>query len=258
MALVSVLLAAASPLAATGAWAQATATAATSAPETVRFGTWGVDITTRDMKVRPGDDFQRFASGAWLDANAIPADKSSNGVGSELNDRNQERLRTIVTGAPAGSQLGALYASYMDEARLETLDAVPLEADLARVDALATKADFLKHMGATASEFGASLFGVGIFSELARPTINGLWLFQGGMGLPDRDYYLVDKYKPQREAYRAYIERSFKLLGKTDAAARADAVLAFETELAKIAWPQTDLRNFDKHNNPIRLAGLSD
>ena len=253
--LMSVLLAAVSPLAAMSALAETTPVAA---PETVRFGTWGVDITTRDLKVRPGDDFQRFASGAWLDANAIPADKSSNGVGSELNDRNQDRLRSIVTGAPAGSQLGALYASYLDEARLETLDAAPLKADLAKLSAISTKAEFLRHMGGTASEFGASLFGVGIFSELGNPTVNGLWLFQGGMGLPDRDYYLLDKYAPQREAYRAYVERSFAMLGATDAAARAASVLAFETELAKVAWAQTDLRNFDKLNNPMTMAGLGD
>ena len=79
----------------------------------VHFGTWGVDIGTRDLTVNPGDDFQRYAAGKWLDANEIPADKSQNGVGSELADRNQEQLRAIVMGSPKDSQIGDFYASYM-------------------------------------------------------------------------------------------------------------------------------------------------
>src|SRR6478672_6951555 len=69
---------------------------AASVPHVVHFGTWGVDISTRDLSVRPGDDFQRYASGKWLETHEIPADKSQNGVGSELNDRNQEQLRAII------------------------------------------------------------------------------------------------------------------------------------------------------------------
>ena len=113
---IAILLAATSALAAVPAAAQDMAAGAASAAASgkvapVRFGTWGVDISTRDLSVKPGDDFQRYASGKWLAANAIPADKSQNGVGSELNDRNQEQLRAIITSAPADSQLGALYAS---------------------------------------------------------------------------------------------------------------------------------------------------
>ena len=87
---------------------------------------------------------RRRASGSTH--NVIPADKSSNGIGSELADRNQEQLRTIVMGAPKDSQLGAFYQSYMDEARLEQLDAAPLKADLASVDAIKTKAEFTSFM----------------------------------------------------------------------------------------------------------------
>src|SRR6185369_2115683 len=94
---------------------QQAAGASVSEPKVVRFGSWGVDIGTRDLSVKPGDDFQRDASGHWLDTNEIPADKSQNGVGSELADRNQEQLRAIVMSASKDSQLGAFYASYMDE-----------------------------------------------------------------------------------------------------------------------------------------------
>jgi putative endopeptidase len=230
--------------------------AATAAPQVVRFGTWGVDISTRDLSVNPGDDFQRYASGKWLDANEIPADKSQNGIGSELADRNQEQLRAIVTTAPKDSQLGAFYASYMDEARLDQLDAAPLKADLARVDAIKTKAEFTRYMAQTLADYGATLFGLGALPDFANPDMNIGGVFSGGLGMPDRDYYLLDKYKPQRDAYRAYIERTFEMIGEPNPSASADKVMAFETEVAKVSWPQADLRDIDKLNNSMTLAQL--
>lgn len=223
----------------------------------LHFGTWGVDIGTRDLSVNPGDDFQRYAAGKWMDENEIPADKSQNGVGSELADRNQEQLRSIVMGSPKDSQIGAFYASYMDEARLEQLDAAPLKADLDRIAAIKTKAEFEKSMADSFSEFGSSLFGVGVLPDPANPTMNIAFVGSGGMGLPDRDYYLLDKYKPQRDAYRAYIQRTLELTGTANASAAADQVLAFETEIAKVSWPQADLRDLDKLNNPMSPAQLA-
>jgi len=238
------------------AQAQQAGTTTTSAPQVVRFGTWGVDISTRDLTVKPGDDFQRYANGKWMDANEIPADKSQNGVGSELADRNQEQLRAIVIGAPKDSQLGAFYASYMDEARIEQLDAKPLMADLARVDAIQSKAEFARFMADTHADFGAALFGLGTIPDPANPAINIAFVGSGGMGLPDRDYYLLDKYKPQRDAYRAYVQRTLELTGTPNASAAADSILAFETEIAKVSWPVADLRDIDKINNPMTLAQL--
>jgi putative endopeptidase len=251
------LLAAVSPLAATVAVAEDTTATAAASDGVVHFGTWGVDLSTRDTSVRPGDDFQRYAAGKWLDANPIPADKSSNSIGSEVNDRNQERLRSIVTSAPKDSQLGALYASYLDEARLEQLDAAPLKADLARIDGIKSKAEFTQYMAGTLSDFGSTLFGVGTLPDPNNPAMNTLYVGTGGMGLPDRDYYLLDKYKPQRDAYRAYIERTLALVDTPNAAATADGILAFETEIAKLSWDKTDLRDIDKLNNMMTEAELA-
>jgi putative endopeptidase len=248
--------AAAAFLAASTALAAVPAAAAPPAAEAVHFGTWGVDLGARDTSVNPGDDFQRYSAGKWLDTHPIPADKSQNGVGSELADRNQEQLRDIVMGAPKDSQLGALYASYMDEARLEQLDATPLKTDLDRVAAIATKAEFTHFMAASLGDFGATLFGVGVLPDPANPSVNIGGMFTGGMGMPDRDYYLTDKYKKQRDAYRVYIERTLEMIGTPDAANAADRVLAFETEIAKLSWPQADLRDIDKLNNPMTLAQL--
>ncbi len=227
-----------------------------AAPQVVHFGTWGVDISTRDLSVRPGDDFQRYAAGKWLDTHEIPADKSQNGIGSELVDRNQEQLRAIVLSAPKDSQLGAFYASYMDEARLEQLDDAPLKADLARIDAIKSKAEFTRYMAQTMWSPGSSVYALGTIPDPANPTINIAYVGSGGMGMPDRDYYLLEKYKKQRDAYRAYIQRTLEMIGTPNASAEANKVLAFETEIAKISWPQADLRDLDKLNNPMTLAQL--
>jgi putative endopeptidase len=244
-------------LAASSLFAIAPVAAQPAATTAVHFGTWGVDIGTRDLSVNPGDDFQRYAAGKWMDETDIPADKSQNGVGSELADRNQEQLRSIVLGAPKDSQLGAFYASYMDEALLEKLDAAPLQADLDRVAAIKTKAEFGSEMARSFSDFGSTLFALGVLPDLANPTMNIAFVGTSGMGLPDRDYYLLDKYKPQRDAYHAYIERTLALVGTPDAAAAADQVLAFETEIAKLSWPIADQRDIDKLNNPMTPAQLA-
>jgi len=229
---------------------------APATPQTVHFGTWGVDLSTRDTSVKPGDDFQRYAAGHWLDTNEIPADKSQNGIGSELADRNQEQLRAIVMTAPADSQLGAFYKSYMDEARLEQLDDAPLKPELAKIDAIKSKDEFTRYMAGTFTNYGSTLFASGPLPDPNNPKVNVSGVYSNGMGMPDRDYYLLDKYKPQRDAYRAYIQRIFEMTGLTDASASADKVLAFETEIAKVSWPQTDLRDIQKLNNPMTLTEL--
>ncbi len=236
----------------------AAASAETAATDgSVRFGSWGVDLSSRDSKANPGDDFERFASGAWMDATEIPADKPSNSVGSEVNDRNQDRLQKIVTSSSKDSQLGALYGSWMDEARLEQLDAAPLQADLDEISAIKTKAQFTSKMVDSFSDFGSTLFALGVLPDPANPTINIAFAGTSGMGLPDRDYYLLDKYKPQRDAYRAYIQRTLELTQTPNASAAADTILAFETEIAKLSWTQADLRNLDKLNNPMTPAELA-
>ena len=106
----ALLVAASTPLVFAAA---ASAETAAATDGTVHFGSWGVDLNSRDTKANPGDDFERYASGHWMDVTEIPADKSQNGVGSEVSDRNQERLQGIVTSAAKDSQLGALYTSYM-------------------------------------------------------------------------------------------------------------------------------------------------
>ncbi|QNO27503.1 M13 family metallopeptidase [Sphingopyxis sp. OPL5] len=221
------------------------------------FGAWGVDLGARDTSVKPGDDFDRFANGGWFAKTEIPADQASAGVDYDVYNLTQRQLRQVVTGAPGTSQVGGLYQSFTDEARVEALGAKPLMADLAHVAAIKDKAEMARFMGASQGAFGMTIVGGGPYADTDDPTINVLWLGQGGLGLPEREYYLDDQFKPQRDAYRAYIVRTLGMTGTKNPEAAADAILAYETEIAKVSWKIADRRDIGKINNPMSSAELA-
>jgi len=231
--------------------------AAQPLPEQPRYGNWGVDLGTMDKTVAPGDDFDRYMNGGWEKTAVIPADQPANSVGYDIYNLSQKQIQAIVEAAPPTSPIGGLYRSFMDEAKVEAADDRPLRADLAELAAITDKAALARYMGATAGGFGAALFGPAVDADPAAPTMNILWLSQAGLALPDRDYYLVDTFKPQREAYRAYVARALAMAGQpATGASSPDAVLAFETEIAKVSWPVADRRDLGKINNPMTLAEL--
>ncbi len=241
----------------------ATASAAEPPPAAVaHYGAWGVDLAAGDRAVSPGDDFYRYVNGTWFAKAEIPPDQSSMGSGREVFNRTQVQLRELIETAardaktPTAAQIGGLYAAWMDEARLETLDAAPLRADLARIAAIGDKAALSQYMARTYGGFGKSLFGVGVGPDPSRPEINVLYLDQDGLGLPNRDYYLTDAFKPQREAYLAYVERTLTMIGYADPAATAKSIMAFETRVAEASWTQVDERDIDKIINPMSPADL--
>ncbi|WP_137751790.1 M13 family metallopeptidase [Sphingopyxis sp. L1A2A] len=221
------------------------------------FGTWGVDLGARDPGVKPGDDFDKYANGGWFARTEIPSDQASAGVGYDVYNLTQRQLRAVVAGAPATSQVGGLYQSFMDEARVEALGAKPLFADIAAVAAIRDKAEMARFMGGTQGTFGATIVSGGPYADTADPTVNVLWLGQAGLGLPERDYYLTDSFKPQRDAYRAYIARTMTMAGQADPEKAADAVLAFEIEIAKVSWAIADRRDIGKINNPMSSDELA-
>ncbi len=234
----------------------------TAAPGAVHYGAWGVDLMGMDKTVAPGDDFFRYANGAWLAKTVIPPDEASVGSGRDVFDRTQVQLRTLIETAsraaqdPIAARVGGLYAAWMDEARLEALGAAPLAPDLAALAAAPDKLAFLTLMGRTHAGFGKSLFGLGVGPDPARPDINALYLDQDGLGLPDRDYYLTDRFKPQLAAYRAYVERMLTLVGYAAPAQAADAIVKLETRVAEVSWTKTDERDIDKTINPMSPAEL--
>jgi putative endopeptidase len=221
------------------------------------LGAWGIDLTARDTSVKPGDDFQKYASGNWLTRTDIPADKPEVGSFYEVFDATQDQLKSLVTSAPASSKYGAMYQSFMDEGRVEQLGIEPLKKDLAKVAAINSKAEFARHMGETNGSFGSSVFAYDPEPDSADATMNALYLYQSGLGLPNRDYYLKPDFKKQRDAYRAYLERTFKAIGQPNPAAAADRVMAFETAIAKVSWASADRRDIDKTNNPMSSAQLA-
>ena len=251
----ALLLAASTALAGTSLAAQTSAVA--TAPAKARLGTWGVDLTSRDASVKPGDDFQKYASGTWLTKTQIPADKPETGSFYDVYDLSQDQLKALVTSAPATSKYGALYKSMMDEVRVEAVGIAPLKEDLATVAAIKTKSEFARHMGVTDGTFGSSVVSFHLEPDSADASMNALYLNQAGIGLPDRDYYLKAQFKPQRDAYRAYMERTFRAIGQPNPAAAAARVLAFETTIAQKSWPTADRRDIDKTNNPMSSAELA-
>jgi putative endopeptidase len=221
------------------------------------YGAWGVDLTAGDAKIKPGDDFDKYANGAWEARTEIPADQGSAGVGYDVYNRSQDQLRTLIETADASTQIGALYKSFFDEAKVEAVGAAPLKADLAKIAAIRTKADFAVAMGGAQGNFGSGVFSLDIAPDAKNPELNILYIGQAGLNLPDRDYYLTDGFKPQLAAYTAFVERALKAAGYADPAKTAADVVAFETKIAKVSWAVADRRDIDKTYNPTTVAELA-
>ncbi len=220
------------------------------------IGEFGIDLTARDTSVKPGDDFEKYASGTWIAKTPIPADRPSIGAFDNLYEDVQAQLQTLVTEAPKGTKYGALYAAFMDEKAVERAGLAPLMRDIAEVRAVADKREFARFMASTYYRFGINLFDFAIDADTADPTTNIFWMGQGGLGLPEKDYYFNPQFATQREAYRAYIARTMKTLGAADPAAAAGQIMAFETEIAALSWDLDDRRQIEKINNPIRPSEL--
>ena len=229
-----------------------------------------VDPATFDPTVRPCDDFYQHAVGGWLKANPIPADKSRWGSFEELADRNRAVLRSILeetsarTDWPkgsAGQKVGDFFASGMDEAAIEKAGTKPLEPWLAKIDGLKSTAELPALLaGFHARRFPAG-FGLRIAQDQKESTRYVPVMSQGGLGLPDRDYYLKEdpKSKELREKYVVHVARTFEMLGGTPEAAKAkaDAVLGFETRLAKASRTRVEMRDPVKNYNKRTLDELA-
>ncbi|HET6969827.1 MAG TPA: M13 family metallopeptidase N-terminal domain-containing protein, partial [Phenylobacterium sp.] len=233
----------------------------TNAP---RMGSWGFDLSGRDPTTTPGQSLFGYANGAYMEKLVIPADRSAYGAFNALDELSRARLRAVIEKAAANpaatgaeAQVGALYRSFMDERRVEALGAKPLATDLARIQAARTRSDVARLMGQTAKGFGQSFFNPQVFDDQKDPLKYAVYLSQGGLTLPDRDYYLDAKFEPQRQAYVAYVERMLGLAGWPNPAANAKAILAMETEVAKVSWTRAERRDDDKTYNPYEVSQLA-
>src|SRR6516162_7265181 len=227
---------------------------AASAPATpADAGSHGVDLTGMDPSVAPGDDFFLHANGTWLRGTEIPSDTSRWGTFNILMEKSTERVRAVLESAaagtaPAGSEerkVGDFYASYLDEATVEARGLEPLGPGLAALAALRDRTALSRAFGAqlrtdvdalNATHYHTSrLFGLWVAPDLNQPGVYTGYLFQGGLGMPDREYYLSSNPKMAaiRDAYRAHVARVLSLVGVRDSEQRASRIVDLETRIAR-------------------------
>jgi putative endopeptidase len=236
--------------------------AATAAPDVV--------ATNIDTTVNPGNDFFAFANGAWLKANPIPASESSWGIGKVVDDDLYAQLRAISEQAAANTatapgsderKVGDFWATAMDPALANRLGVAPLQADLTRIDAIKSLSDVLDEGFALQRQNLGMFFDFGIHQDKKASDVMAVYIMQGGLGLPDRDYYLgtEEGTVKAREAYVVHLANVLRLLGADaqDADRRAHAVMSFETSLAKVSRPLADLRDPQKNYNKMSATDLT-
>jgi putative endopeptidase len=227
----------------------------------------GLEPASFDKAVRPQDDLFRHVNGSWLKSTEIPADKASYGAFDILFDKAQADLRAIVEEASKSAsktpgsdaqKIGDFYESFMNEARAEELALRPLQGELDAIDALKTKADVARHF---AHFFKLNLINpiVGyVDGDAQEPGKDILYVYQGGLGLPDRDYYLKndDKLKEYREKYASFVSNVLGMAGDQSAAKSAREIFVLETRLARAHWTNVESRDAVKTYNKVALADL--
>jgi putative endopeptidase len=230
-----------------------------------RMGTWGFDLAGRDAGVSPGQNFYDYANGTYLKKLEIPADRSRYGAFDGLNELSQNRMHAVLDEAAAdkaasgeAAQVGTLYRSFLDEAKVDALGAKPMAADLAAIRAEKTRSDIARAMGQSLKTFGGSFFGGQVSEDAKDPDDYAVYLGQAGLGLPDRDYYLEASFAPQKAKYEQYVAKMLTLAGWPNPAANAKAILALETEIAKVSWTRADRRDDNKMYNLYEAAKLAE
>ncbi|MEO6805003.1 MAG: M13 family metallopeptidase [Edaphobacter sp.] len=237
----------------------------------------GISIPNMDPAVRPGDNFYLYANGGFIARTELPPDRAAIGVFSVLSDRSFKQVAGIIqdaakSKAPADSdqqRIADLYHSYMDEAAIESHGLAALKPHLAAIAAIHTRRELAHAFGLAlradvdalnnTNFHTANLFGLWVAPSFNDPDHYGPYLLQGGIELPNRDYYLSDSdnMKSVRAKYKAHVAAMFRLAGLSDPEARAIRVLSFETAIAKQQISLADSENIHKANNPWHLADFS-
>ncbi len=237
-----------------------------SQPPKTAFGTWGIDLAGMDRTVRPGDDFYQYVNGNWDKHAVIPPDRSNIGSFQELSILSEKRMRAIVDDleakpvdqlSPEERKLRDFYDAFMDEKQIEARGLEPVKADLARIAGLRSKVEVARVMGSPRMDAG-SIYDLGIGVDDKNSNAYAVNLDASGLGMPDRDYYLLNNpdIVKAREAYKVYLATMLSLTGATNAEQRATRVLALETEIAKARWERKVRRDRDKMYVPMTFTQL--
>jgi putative endopeptidase len=215
------------------------------------LGDFGFDASGMDQSVKPGDDFFEYVNGTWVKTTEIPADRSSYSSFTTLNERAQNDTRKILEDAAADASAGAerkkigdYYAAFMDDAGIEAKGIVPIQPELDAIAALPDKAALSRTFGASlradvdllnaTDRYTDRLFGVWISANLKKPDEYVPYIVQGGLGMPDRDFYLEGgRMADLRKEYEAHVARVFELAGVADGKVKATRILALETAIAR-------------------------
>jgi putative endopeptidase len=229
---------------------------------------WGFSLSNLDRSCKPCDDFYEFAMGSWMKANPIPPEYSNWGTFTQLRDNNLTAMRTILeaaakSSAPSGSneqKIGDLYASCMDSAAIEAAGLKPIAGELEEIDAIKDRKTLDAAITQLQKEGVGALFRFSSGQDMKDSTRVIAQASQGGLGMPDRDYYLRedDKSKQLRADYEQHVTKMFVLAGHAadKAATEAKTVMGIETALAKASRTRVELRDPEKNYNPMPLSEM--
>jgi endothelin-converting enzyme/putative endopeptidase len=229
--------------------------------------TSGIELANMDTSVRPQDDFFRYVNGTWLETTEIPADRTNTGVFMDLRDKAREDVKAIIedvaskTDLEPGSdeqKVADLYNSFMDTERLEELGMSSLEDELKRIDSIGDKDELSAYFARCGIIGAGGPFNIYIWVDAKDSTRYVTYMWQSGLGLPDRDYYFKDDERSVelREAYVAHVEKMFDLAGFDDPAGSAAMLMALETELAENHWTNVENRDSEARYNKFATDEL--
>lgn len=230
------------------------------------LGNFGVDLTARNEAVKPGDDFFMYASGTWYDNYVMPADKTRYGAFSGLAERSEGDVKAIIEEIAARKDLNAeeklvadFYNAYMDTETLNKLGVAPIKPLLSEINGISSTDDLAEMFGKSWLTGNKAPFGGGMWFNRLDPNKYEMSLGAGGLGLPDRSYYLEDaeRFVKTRTAYVAHIADMLEFAGVKNTAERAQAIVDLETKIAQGHWPREKRRNRDLTLNQIERADLS-
>jgi putative endopeptidase len=226
----------------------------------------GIDMTHIDTSIKPGDDFYGYMNARWVEEFELPADKSNYGTFTMLRDKSQEDVKAIVDMAATGDfakgtdeqKVGDLYKSYLDMDTRNARGIEPLQPELERIAAISSRDELAAYFaGAIKRGYGMPfvLFQVG---DMKDPANYGIYTYQAGIGLPDREYYFTEDEKSAaiRADYVAHIEKMFGLAGFGDAAEAAAEIMALETRIAAAHMTKEEARDWMNNYNKVPVAEL--
>ncbi len=224
----------------------------------------GIDTDELDTSIRPQDDLFRHVNGKWIERTEIPSDKARYGSFYLLAEEAEKAVRDIIIESQSadpgteGRKVGDLYASFLDEARIQALGAEPIAEAIAEAEKVDSIDSLLETLGRLERGGSSGFFQVFVDNDPGQPERYLVFLEQGGLGLPDESYYREEKFAEIRTKYLAFVERMLGLAGLDDPAARAARIVALETELATHHWDNVANRDSEKTYNPMLWSAAND